>query len=124
MIRNTGEKCSKLILPVYLIFAIIGTFIISAGEASIFEHSNKDIIDSGRYFSSISCAVDWLAEDTPTIGKAFRFSNSSLRNGLLRVFMFAGTIAIALHFAGMNLKIIKNDNISLVKNHILLKLRI
>jgi hypothetical protein len=124
MVYNLGKKCSKTAFLAYLIFAIIGTFTISTGQTSYFEHSNKDIIGSGRYCVSISCAVDCFIEDTTTIGKALRFSNSPLRSGLLRVFTLAGTIAIALYLAGVNLKTIKNINIPLAKNQILLKLRI
>jgi hypothetical protein len=124
MAYNLGKKCSKIVFLAYLIFAIIGTFTISTGEAPIFEHSDKDIIGSDRYCVSISHAADCLIEDTTTIGKALRFSNSSLRSGLLRVFTLAGTIAIALYLAGANLKTIKNINIPLAKTKILLKLRI
>jgi hypothetical protein len=102
----------------------MGTFVISTGEASVFEHSNKDSIDSSSYFSSMSHAVDCLIEDSTTIGKAHSYSNSPLRNGLLREFIPAGITAIALHPAGTNLKTIQNDNISFTKNLILLKLRI
>jgi hypothetical protein len=107
-----------------LIFVIIIAFTISTSEASIFGYSNKDIIGTGRYCESISHAVDFLAEDTTTIGKDLRFTNSPLRNGLLRVFTLAGTIAIAPYLAGANIKAIKNDAILLTKNHIFLKLRI
>jgi hypothetical protein len=79
---------------------------------------------SGRYFSSISRIVDCLIEDKTTIGKAHGNSNSPLRDRLLSVFTFAGTIVMALYLAASNSTITKNDNISLAKNLILLKLRI
>jgi hypothetical protein len=123
MILNAGKKCSNLFFE-YLIFAIIGTFTLSTREATIFEYTNKDFIGSVRYCVSISHSIDCLVEDTTTISKALRFSNSPLRSGLLRVFTLAGTIAITLHLARANLKIIKNDNIPFTKNNILLKLRI
>jgi hypothetical protein len=124
MVPNAWKKYSKFVFLAYLILAIMGTFTISIGEVSSFEHSNKDVIGSGRYYVSISHVVDCLAEDTTTIGKAYRFSNSALRNGLFRVFTFAGTFAIALHLAVANIVPIKNDAVPLAKNHILLKLRI
>jgi hypothetical protein len=124
MTYNLGKKCSEIVLLAYLIFAIIGTFAVSIGEASIFEHSNKDIIGSGSYFSPIRHSIDLFAENTTTIGKAHGCSNSPLRSGLLRMVTLAGTIAIALYLTRANLKTIKNINIPLAKNQILLKLRI
>jgi hypothetical protein len=85
---------------------------------------NKDIIGSDNYFSPIYHSIDLFAENTTTIGKALRFSNSPLRSELLRLFTLAGTIAIALYLAGTNFKTIKNTNIPHTKNQILLKLRI
>jgi hypothetical protein len=114
-------KRSECILIMYLVFAIIGTF--AVGGASCFEHSNKGL-DTNRYFSAMSHTVDWLAEDTTTIGKAHGSANSPLRNGLLRVFILAGTIVAAVYLARANLKIIKNENFLPVKKLILLKLRI
>jgi hypothetical protein len=59
-----------------------------------------------------------------TIGKFHGYSKFMLRNGLLRLFTFAGIIAINLRPEGTNFKIIKYDNIQLIKNQIFLKLRI
>jgi len=124
MVSNREEKWSRFILLAYLIFALIGSSAVSAGKALCFEHSNNDSMGSGGYFSTIDHAVDWLAENVITVKKARSYSNSLSQNGLFRVFILAGTIAIAMYLAGENLKIIKNDNISILKNHVLLNLRI
>jgi hypothetical protein len=125
MVNNhIKRKRLKFVLLSYLILALIGSSAISAGEAFCFEYSNNDSICSGRYFSSISHIVDWLAGDVLTIRKTSGYSNSPLRNRLLRLFALAGTTAAAIYLAGANSKTIKNDNIPIMKNLVLLKLRI
>ena len=121
---HTEKKQLKLVLLAYLILALIGSSAISAGEAFSFDCSNNDSICSGRYFSSISHIIDWLAGDILTIRKTNGYSNLPLRNRLLRLFALAGTIVAAIYLAGANLKTIKNDNIPIIKNLVLLKLRI
>jgi len=117
------RKRSKSVLLAYLIFAIIGSSAISMAESLNFEHSNNDSLSSGRYFSSISQTFDWLAGDIHKIRKPRENSNSHLRNKLLRVFTFNGTIAMVIHLSEADLKI-KNINIPIIKNLVLLKLRI
>jgi hypothetical protein len=123
MTHIAGEKRSKSVLLVYLILALIGSAAISAGEAFYLEDSN-DSLSSGRYFSSIEYNVDWLTTNILTLRRARGYSNSPLRNKLLRIFTFAGIFSIALYLVGANLKIIKNDNVQIIKNLVLLKLRI
>jgi len=122
--NSTKEKLLRHILLTYLILGIIGSSAISAGEACYFEYSSDDDISSGRYFSSARHTIDWLAGDVLTIRKAHGYSNSQSRNGLLRVITLAGTIATAIYLVGENLKILKNDNIPIIKNLIILRLRI
>jgi hypothetical protein len=117
-------KRLKLVLLSYLILALIGSSAISAGEAFCFDYSDNDSICSGRYFSSISHIIDWLAGDILTIRKTNGYSNSPSRNRLHRLFALAGTTAAAIYLGGANLKTIKNDNIPIIKNLVLLKLRI
>jgi hypothetical protein len=124
MIRKIGQKRSKPVLLVCLTLALIGSSAISAGEGFCFEHLNDDSLDSGAYFSSTSHTVDWLATGALTLRRARGHSNSLLQNRLLRVFTLAGTIVIAIYLVGANLKIIENDNISIIKNLVFLKLRI
>ena len=125
MVNNHIEKKQlKLVLLAYLILALIGSSAISAGEAFCFDYSNNDSIYSGRYFSSISHIIDWLAGDVLTIRKTNGYSNSPIRNRLLRLFALAGITATAIYLAGANLKTIRNDNITIIKNLVLLKLRI
>ena len=121
---NVREKWLKSVFMVYLIFTIIGSFTFSTGQAFSFEKSNEDILGSTIYFSSIIHAIDWLAEDTPTVGKAYRYSNPSLRNNLFRVFTLTGIIGIAMFLVKPNFKINKNDNFPIIKNLVPLKLRI
>ncbi|MDR2595857.1 MAG: hypothetical protein LBC76_00910 [Treponema sp.] len=103
-----------------MILALIGTSAISAGEAFYFEYSIDDNLGSNRYFFSIDHTIDWLVN--VTIRKTNGYSSSILRNKLLRVFTFERIIAITTYLAEENL--IKNNNISIIKNLILLKLRI
>ena len=124
MTHSIGEKRLKLVLLPYLILALIVSSAISTAEAFCIEYSRDDRMSSGGCFCSISHTIDWLAGETLTLRKDSGYSNSPLRNGLLRVFTFAGTISIALYLAGANLKIIKNDNIQIIRNLVLLKLRI
>ena len=117
------KKWAKLVLFAYFILALIGSSAISAGEAFYLEDSN-DSQSSGRYFSSIDHTVDWLATNILTLRRVRSYSNSPLRNKLLRIFTFTGIFSITLYLVGANLKIIKNDNIQIIKNLVPLKLLI
>ena len=117
------KKWTKFVLFAYFILALIGSSAISAGGAFYLEDP-YDSLSSGRCFSSMDHTVDWLAASTLTLRRARGFSNSPLRNKLLRIFTFTGIFSIALYLVGENLKIIKNDNIQITKNLIPLKLRI
>jgi len=117
------KKRSKSVLLAYLILAIIGSSAISMAEYLYFEYSSNDNLSSGSYFSPISQTFDWLAGDILKIRKSRDNSNSQLRNKLLRVFTLDGTISMAIHLSEANLKI-KNDNIQVIRNLVLLKLRI
>jgi hypothetical protein len=118
------KKWAKFVLFAYLVLALIGSAAISAGEAFYLENSNDDNLSSGRYFSSINHNIDWLTENVLTLRKDRGYSNSLLRNRLLRILTFSGIFSIALYLVGANLKIIKNDNIHIIKNLVSLKLRI
>jgi len=118
------KKWAKFVLFACLILALIGSSAISAGEAFYLEDSNNDNLNSGRYFSSIDYNIDWLASNILTLRRVRGYSNSPLRNKLLRIFTFTGIFSIALYLAGANLKIIKNDNIQILRNLVPLKLRI
>ena len=121
---SAGEKWLKSVLMVYLIFAVIGSFAFSTGQAFSYEKINRDILGSSSYFSSMHHTIDWLAEDTPTISKANKHSNPALRNSLLRVFTLTGIIGTAVFLTKSNFKINKNDNFPVIKNLVPLKLRI
>jgi len=120
MVQN---KLPKPVLLAYMILALIGSSAISAGKAVCFEPSNNDSLGSNGYFFS-DRTIDWLAGNTLIRKKADSYSDSLLQSRLLNVFVLAGTIAIAISLAGANLKILKNDNIPIKKNLVLLKLRV
>ena len=124
MVLNTDQKCVKIVPMAYLILAIIGSFAFSTSEFFRIDASCKDILGSKSYFSSITHAVDWLAEDTPIISKAYKTSNSPLRHGLLRYFTLTGITGIAIFPVIPNFKINKNDSFPVIKKLIPLKLRI
>ena len=121
---TAGGKWLKSVLMVYLVLAIIGSFAFSAGQTFSYVKSDKDVLSSNIYFSSINHVVDWLAEDTPIVSKAQRNSNSPLRICLLRIFTITGIISIAMLFAKSNVKINKNNNFLTVNYLVPLKLRI
>jgi len=123
MACNAGEKRLKLFLLTYLIIAMIGSSAISAAEAFCIEQSSNDSLNSGRYFSSKDHTVDWLAGNVLTTRKTRSYSNSLLRNKLLRVFALTGAITISICLTGTNIKT-TNDNIPIMRNLIPLKLRI
>jgi len=118
---NIEGKWLKIFLLTYLIFVLICTSAISAGEAFGYEYSNNDNLKSRTYFSSIGHNIDWLAR--VTVRKANGNSHSHLRSRLLRVFTFTGTIAMAVYLIMANQKN-KNKKIPTIKNLVLLKLRI
>jgi len=120
MIQKIKEKVGKPFLLVYIIFTLIGSSVISMNEAFLIKHSNNDNLNSG-YLSSMDHNIDWLA--AVKIKKAGSNSNSPLRNRLLRVFTFSGAIAIIVYLLNKKLKT-KNDNITSIRNLVLLKLRI
>jgi len=120
MVSTIQEKGIRLFLLLYVIFALIGTSAISTGEAFLLKYSNNDNLSSG-YLSSIDHNIDWLAG--VKIRKDGSHSNSPLRNRLLRLFTFSGVFAIAVYLARENLKT-KTDNIPVINNLVLLKLRI
>jgi len=121
MVQN---KLPKLVFLAYLIPALIGSSAISASKILCFELSNNNSMGSGGYFSSIGHTIDWLAGKVLIKRKAGSYSHSMLQSRLFNVLILAGTIAIAIYLAEINLKIIKNNNIPIIKNPVLLKLRI
>jgi hypothetical protein len=117
-------KPPYLILLAYLMLAVTGFFAVPTGEIFQVGGSSTDGLNSSGFYSSISRTIDWLGEDTTTIGKAFASSSSPQRNGLFRVFMIIGIIAAVIHSMCLYFHLIKKNHISSIKNTILLKLRI
>jgi hypothetical protein len=122
-----GKKL-KLFLFMYLILVLICSSVNSASEAFCFESSNNDSLGSSGCFSVIS-NIDWLTGEILTLKKANGHLNSLLRNRLLRIFTFAGIISagiifIAVYLVGVKQKTVNNDNIPLIKNLVIVNLRI
>ena len=117
MYLGIGDKWPKGVLTVYLILAIIGTFVFSTGEAFRITDSSKAIPGSNRYVSSMLHAVDWLAEGAPVLRKAHRNSNLHLRNCLIRAYTLAGIISIAV-LSDKSIYKIKKYNNSVTANYL------
>ena len=121
---NTGEKWLKKILMVYLALAIIGSFAFSIGQTFSFERLDKNTLSSSINIFSTAHTIDWLAEDIPSISKAYKYSNSPNRNSLLRIFTLPGIISTAVFFAKSDFKKNNNDNFPKITKLVPLKLRI
>jgi len=115
------EEKRFIFLLTYLILALIGSSAISVGEAFCFDYSNHEDLGSSGYLYQTNHTIDWLVGST--IRKTNNYSNSPLRYRLLRLFAAFGTIVITIYLVRVNLKTIRIDNIPIIKNLILLKLR-
>jgi hypothetical protein len=124
MHHKTMEKKLKLFLFMYLILSLIRLSAISASEAFWFESPNNDSLGSSGCFSAISYNIDWLTGEIITLKKANGYSDSLLRNRLLRIFTFAGLISIAVYLVGAKQKTVKNGYIPITKSLVILNLRI
>ena len=109
------KKWSHVLLLVYLVLAITGSFAFQMREAFCFDKLNTNRLNSAFFLSSIVHTVEWLAENT---------SNSALRNGYLCLFLFAGIQAATIKIARSYLLVMKNDDTSIIRNTNLIKLRI
>jgi hypothetical protein len=123
MVLRSGMKWSGHILAVYLIPAVMGSFIFSAVESlDLFEHTVCQTISDG-FYTPIDRAIDWLIDNTAMISGADEYS-SSLRCKIPRVLMPAclrNTGVFPLQSLPQTIKQIQCSNI---KDTILLKLRI
>jgi len=123
MLRNARKKWPCLILLAYLTLAVTGSFAFSTGEAVGYAGlSTAGGVHAGFIFPAVY-AVDWLAENEATIGKANAVPVSSLRYGLLRFFAFTGIYFAIMCYARSYFLEMKNVNSGIYKNNILLKLR-
>jgi len=118
MKRNLCKKWLYLFFFVYLMFALMGSLALSIDETFYF-NTDKSSINSGVYFGTTNHAVDWLAEDN-TIRRANRNTSSALRG----IFMLAGITIAAFCINTSSFLPVKNRQISITKNTVLLKLRI
>jgi hypothetical protein len=123
MVLRSGIKWFGHVLAVYLIPAIMGTFIFSAAEnLDLFEDRVCETV-SGGFFSPPDHAIDWLIEDTAVISGAGDYS-SSPRGRVPRVLMPARPQSTGLFPFQSLPRTIKQTPCSTVKDTILLKLRI
>ena len=120
--RLALKKLSPLLL-IYLTLALVGSFTLSTGETYYSDNYSAGRRDSTG-FTIINYAFDCLAENAGSFIYAYRISNLSSHNGILRIFMLAGLSAAILCFSLFPFYKIKNNNIFNYKNIILLKLRI
>ncbi|GBU26896.1 hypothetical protein R84B8_00411 [Treponema sp. R8-4-B8] len=124
MVRNIWKKFPKLIFLTCLIFVLTGASIISAGKSLFFKCSNNGRMSLSGYSFSRYHAIDWLAGNVLIRKRTESHSNSPLQNMLLNVCIHVIAVAMAIILAGANIKIIKNNKVQIIKNLILLKLRI
>ena len=122
MVCNRKKEKLYLILLVFLMLAMIGSFAFSTNE--VLNNSDTDKLGPAGFFSSADLNFDWLAENTTTIRKAIRYSSLPLRNGFFRVFASILICSTAMCLIRPHYLSIKNDNTIIFKNNILLKLRI
>ncbi|MDR2596629.1 MAG: hypothetical protein LBC76_04825 [Treponema sp.] len=103
-----------------LVIAIFGTFAFSITETNTIELAgNKPYPNS--IFSPVNHTIDWLSEDTHTVGRAGKTSSSAIQNGLL---MPVEIHSNGEHFIFFSAHTAKSNYSCNNKNTIQLKLRI
>jgi uncharacterized protein YccT (UPF0319 family) len=111
-------------LAAYMVFAIMGTFILVLTESFPEVDVREDNLTPVGIFSSIDYSIDCVAENSSLTGKAGRNSLSTTRNGMLRIEMPIGLQNTEMFFSCLSLKTIEETNHFNKKNSIRLQLRI
>jgi hypothetical protein len=124
MLNYIRKSWVKVLIFSYLILAILGSFSFSISESYCYESFNKESSKVNSYIYSTSYTIDWIAEDTNTIVKTKIQRNSNFRIGLLREFVITGTVIASMRFLVSYYRTLENNYIPIIKNQILLKLRI
>ena len=124
MVLKAARKLPCFILTLYLVIAVTGAFVFSAVEALHFFENKGKLVNSDGFFSSISRAIDCLAENTVTIDRANRHSSTSLRSGCLRTIVLSNIQNAGTYFAGSSLQTANEYYVPIPKDVILIKLRI
>jgi hypothetical protein len=120
MCKSAEKKRLYTIVVSILVITICGTFAFSMTEIPDISGLAGNKPYSNGIFSPVGHTVDWLAEDTPTVGRANKTSSSAMRNWLTpdQIHNTAEYIfAFSVHTA-------KSDYFYNNKNTIQLKLRI
>ena len=121
MARFIGRNWVCLIVTSYLVLAVMGTFTFSMNITFCFDVLDGNLPGSGGFFTSINHAIDCLAENTITTGKANR-AGSSRHSGditCIPVNINAGT-----YLTGSSLHTADDYHIPILKNAIQINLRI
>jgi hypothetical protein len=124
MAGSFWRKWFKFVLLAYLIIVVIGFFAFSNNDIFRLINYNQDSPKSVSFISSIIYNADCLAENTAITNKINGNASSLLRNGLLRIFLFIGINITAIYLTQFFYSAIKNDENFIIKNSIILKLRI
>ena len=124
MVSRKAENWIYIVVPAYLALAITGSSaLVTDGAFRCGAFASERPCPAG-FFSPIARTVDWFAEDTTTSGKVHEHSPPVPHRGFLSIYALAGIYAAAIIFAELYFLSMKNDNTSIMKNAILLKLRI
>ena len=123
MVRISRKKYLNIALLIYLMFAVTGFFAFPNND-SLLPSNNANILGSNVSFTSKYYNVDCVAVNTKTIEKPYSHLLSFARNGLLRVFAFAGIHLVAVCFIKSCFNLINKYKTSTTKDNIILKLRI
>jgi len=112
MINIARGKRLYLVLTSLLMLTVTVIAIYSTAKTMNLFQLEKTQLDSRNYLAEANYTVDWLVEE------------DIIRNGTFNVFMPYKNLCEDGFFAGMPLKIFKTDTIPILKETIILNLRI
>ncbi|MDR2729955.1 MAG: hypothetical protein LBB81_03540 [Treponema sp.] len=125
MFQSVEKKRFYPIVVSILVIAIFGTFAFSITEIPNTPHGlagNKPY--SKGIFSPVDHTIDWLAEDTPTVGRTNKTSSSAMRNALPRLLIPVEIHSSAKYLIAFCIHTAKSNYFHNNKNTIQLNLRI
>jgi hypothetical protein len=124
MVFSGKKQCLCFAFTAYLVLALIGAPTFSIAENLRFDEPMKNQLTSGGFFTAASHTIDWLIEDTKTIGNSNGHYYFPVRNGMPRIFMPTEIQNTAIYFAGLLLQTARNNPSPIEINAAPLKLRI
>jgi hypothetical protein len=124
MVFLPKTKWARLVMAVYMIVAITGTFAFALADSFPAVNIGTDELGPSRIFAPIDYAVGCLADGNGITGKAGRYSFSPVRNSFLRIDITPLLQNTETLFSHSFLRTIEETNHLNKKNTILLKLRI